>query len=373
MPRKKLQMKLQMKRNFVGFALIAILGVGCQSAQKIGKNTSADELNFPGYGSDRTPASAGTIIETVLKELRLIGTKSGAKAAEKSASGKFVAYVNTAIRTSQDADVIALRREVTAERKAVLGKKFKSGVDDVLTEEDMKRLPERVQGQLAAKFLKSEAAKDLPSLNVLRSKVDSEIASMAASDVKGLKGNAKLLATETGDASGFNAKSGNAVAKDAAKQSESYRILIKSLDTLVDNEATAEGKAEVTVLVKRARIAAGKVYQLSGLSHLMPETCQNLDLAALREYVKLLDEIEAELKTFPIDRATGRVKCINVAEITVYVAAKFQERLGRIGLSALVAVEEMSVCNYLSPETAPVSRKVASASHGKVPERPACK
>lgn len=361
---------LQVRKSLIGIALSAIVFVGCQSAQKTAEMDASDEaLNFPGYGSDRNPASAGTIIEMVLKEMRLVGSKAGAKAGEKAASGKFVAYVNAAIRTSKDADVIALRKEVIAERKAALGKKFKSGVDDVLTEEDMKRLPDRVQGELAAKFLKSEAAKDLPSLNALRTKVDSEIASMAGSDVKGLKGKAKLLSNETGDASKFNSK----VGKVSAKESESYQILIKSLDKLVDNEATEAGKAEVRVLVKKARIAAGKVYQLSGLSHLMPETCQNLDLPALREYVKLLNEVEAELKTFPIDKATGRVKCANVAEITVYVAAKFQERLGRLGLTALVAVEEMSVCNYLSPETAPASRKIASESGGKIPDRPACK
>jgi len=361
---------LQVRKSLIGIALSAIVFVGCQSAQKTAEMDASDEaLNFPGYGSDRNPASAGTIIEMVLKEMRVVGSKAGAKASEKAASGKFVSYVNTAIRTSKDADVIALRKEVIAERKAAMGKKFKSGVDDALTEEDMKRLPERVQGELAAKFLKSEAAKDLPSLNALRSKVDSEIAQMAASDVKGLKGKAKLLTSESGDASKFNAKTG----KFVAKESESYQILIRSLDQLVENETTEAGKAEVRVLVKKARVAAGKVYQLSGMSHLVPETCQNLDRTALAEYVRLLNEIEAELKTFPIDKATGRVKCANVAEITVYVAAKFQERLGRIGMSALVAVEEMSVCNYLSPETGPVSRKVASDGGGKVPSRPACK
>lgn len=367
---------LRMKKNFMGIALLATLLVGCQTAQKAGNIT--DET-FPGYGSDRTPSSVTPIVEVVFKELRVIGSKAGAKAGEKNASKEFLTYLNSAVKTSKDPNVALFRDEIKAERKAAGASKKE--IDSIFTEEDLKRLPERVQGDLATKFVKAKAAKDMPSLSAFASKVESEYKNMASSDVRKVKGTSELLSTEKGNTSKFDARVGGAKAKFdpstggfTAESGDGYLKLRNKFDKIIGSQPTAELQNEARMASDKAMKSSGRIYKLTGMTHLVEETCDNLDLAALKEYGKLLEKIEGDIrKNYPIDRVTGRVKCTNIAEITAYVAAGFQEGLGRIGISAWVAVEEMSVCNYLNPKTAPASRGLASERGNKLGSHPACK
>lgn len=369
---------LRMKRNFIGLALLATLFVGCQTAQKADDANTAE--TFPGYGSDRAPSSVTPIVEAVFKELRVVGSKAGAKTAEKNASKEFLTFLNTSVMASNDPSVALFRKEIRAERKAAGANK--KTIDSLFSEEDLRRLPEHVQGELATKFVKAKAAKDMPSLSAFAAKVEGQYKAMAASDVRKVKGTSELLSTEKGNTSKFDARANasNQAKFDAStgafnkESGEGYLKLRNKFDEIIGSQPTAELQTEARLASDKALKSSGRIYKLTGMTHLVEETCDNLDLAALKEYGRLLEKIENDIrKNYPIDRATGRIKCTNVAEITAFVAAEFQEGLGRIGISAWVAVEEMSACNYLNPKTATASRGLASERGNKLGAHPACK
>ncbi len=376
---------LRMKNGLVGFAVVASILSGCQSAQKTSvgyDNVAEEDLNFPGYGSDRTPAGTTPIFDEVFKALRetsvIVGT--GAQRKTVSGSAELLRYINRldklAIKDasgnlSQISDLrqAKLAREMEEFRAGRRKTKPLKGRDDVLNEADVKGLSPEVQAKIARDFLQQKEFRDLAGLNAIRKKVDTEVAKLADSDAatNKLTGSQKqkLLTDSNGNTRDINAKIATNV-----ELSKQWNELKAGFATMAEQDAyfaSTEGK----LLINNTRKEAGRIYNLTGMSHLTGKTCENLNKEAMQEYYKLLRDMRIQFEKYT-DASGGRIKCKNVGEISAWVAAKFQERLGRTGVSAWTAVREMTVCEYIHPTTGTGARNLASARGSNLGSAPGC-
>jgi hypothetical protein len=340
---------LGMKKNFIGLAVLATLFTGCQTAQKNDFETvNLDEM-FPGYGSDRRPASVTPLLDEVYKALKGVKTAAHAGVAEKEAQAELLNYVNR-LRTPE---VAALKKETKGGR---------------ITKDDLARLLPETQAKIASDFLASRGLNKVQELRSIRAKVQDEMARIGGTDAR--TANAAMAAklkTSSG-AIDKNVKvrtMSDQVAKNGAV-SQDANVLNRSFKDLEEVLSASKSDADarrVKQKIFEARMAAGRVYDLTGDSHLIPETCNNLDEEVLPQYTRLLDDISDYFKKYSTKGEKGRwkmVSCKNKDEMTAYVAAKFQEVMGRRGPAALTAVKEMTFCNYLKPTVGNAADVLAS-------------
>jgi hypothetical protein len=369
-------------------AVVAGLLAGCQTAQKQDSYGNVDfDAMFPGYGSDRestrSPASAEPLFEMVLKELAKVKIAKISGGSTEVATKDFLRFINK----SKGPEVSRVKNEVFAELDAAARKEkgWKRAEDVKLDETTIKRVSESAQIEISGAYLRQKSMMDLPQLNALRDNVEKARFVAAGFDAKDFREaqNAKLLKDNTVQPGkqGFSEQTTRTVQQNsqniidgqikAGKLNASFNTLEKVLTEAARENGDA-GAKEVRKLIEDMKIAAGRVWQATGDSHLIPETCENLDVETLKSYTQLLRDIRKEFDSYP-KAENGRVKCSNIADITAWVAAKFQQSLGRRGVSAWTAVQEMTFCNYLKTDVATASRKMASINGGDVPEKVECK
>jgi hypothetical protein len=357
---------LRMNKNFIGLAVLATLLAGCQTAQINNddyKTVNLDEM-FPGYGADRRPANVTPILKEVHAALQGVKMAARAGATEVSAQKELLNYVNR-LRSE----------EVTALKQAKAASTGKDAKSVRLTAEDMSGLSASTQAKIAADFLSSKGLQDLPQLNAIRAKVQDEMARIGGTDARTADAAMAAKLKSSSAAIDKNVKMRNAQ-NSAAKNSSSLQVAFKDLEDVLVRAAAGEKEAvELRRELFALRKTAGEVWEVTGDSHLIPETCENLDATTLPQYRKLLADIRDEFRGFSKRGPDGRyqrIACKNKDEITAYVAAKFQDALGRRGVSALTAVQEMTFCNYLKTDVGNAARKLASVNGGVVSKAPDC-
>jgi hypothetical protein len=354
-----------MKKSFVGFALVASLLAGCQTAQKSNEyeTVNLDEM-FPGYGTDRRPANVTPLLDDVYKALANVSIAGKAGAKEVSAQAELLTYVNR-LRSEE---VRTLKRAKNPNAK---------NVDSVrLTKEDINGLSPTSQAKIASDFLSSKGLADLPQLNAIRAKVQDEMARVAGTDARASDRAMTEKLKASSAAVNKNVKMKNASETVSKNSTGSLQAAFKDLEDVLVRAAAGEKEAvELRRELFALRKTAGEVWEVTGDSHLIPETCENLDATTLPQYRKLLADIRDEFRGYAKKDGSGRyqrVACKNKSEITAYVAAKYQQALGRRGVSALTAVQEMTFCNYLKSDVADAARKLASVGGGDLPKAPDC-
>ncbi len=387
---------LKLKRDLAGLALLATLFAGCQTAPKNNAVTDASSYGVTGedldssyYGDSAARGVAG-IGDPIFKELfnafREEAVRTAFTAMKRDVSSEFVTYVNRNSLRIGEVDALKDAKFAAAERdwKAAVARGEKSerprrGIADRLGEEDLNGIDAVQQAKIAKAFMDEKKLTDLPGLSKVYSKVDAQVKALAKVDpkAKALTGEmqAKLLTEQAANSKNIDGKIASNV--EMAK-------LEKEVDAILEKMKAGDPNfkgwgPEARDWVKSARLDTAKIYRYSDgkLKNFTVQTCDNLTPDALKRYSDLLHDIRQELddvaKAKGIDpKFPHALPCKNIPEITAWIAAKFQAGLGRTGLTAFSAVEEMSICHYLAPETAPASRKIAAANKGVVETEVRC-
>lgn len=374
---------LRMKKNFIGLALVASVLAGCQTAPKdtafedvkVDESTDFDAM-FPGYGSDRRPASN---LEPIFKELfeALSAASKGTHKFSKSGNNlrtQFVRFANN--WKGEGADQLEVLRN--SKRAGLTKKQRLAPGADVLTEKELEGLTGTVQARIADAFLTETRLKDYPSLSGVASKTREAVASLGKADATSGTSNSmnKLMTVNRpGAISAADQARVDKIIEKNQRLAESLNEAFNSMGEVDPHFKSPDGKN----MILQTKLKAGKLYRLTGDSHLLPSTCENLvgdKGAALKAYNDMFDNILKDLDDakLPKDPKTGRILCKNMAEMTAWSVAKYQStKLGRTGLAAWTAVQEMTFCNYIKEDTAGAARKLASANNGDLGKMPECK
>jgi hypothetical protein len=339
--RNNLREERFMKKNWVvGFALVATLMSGCQTAQK---SAALDEsfLDIPSnYGSDRTPAG-NPIAEQLAKIFKARGETGASemKALISELNKEKGAFAN-------DAELKAFR------------KKYGN-----VTEENFSSLDSALSASIIENLAK------LPRFRTLIS-YDASFKNLAAQAKTILAKGSKSGVEESKAVNAFS-KTGLLNAGNKAEQmGKTYdpKVLERYYQRTIYEQAIKENALYATTEGKEALLGALKkakeYHELTGRSIITVETCRNLDVAATRKYTELLDEHVASARKY------GKA----CPELEAWVAARFQMSLGREGIGAWTAAEELAICGTETPETGRAARSLASKYQGRVPnDPPKCK
>lgn len=340
---------LRINKKFITLAIAGAIAastlVGCQTAQKT-DYTSVDvtEAEFGAdYGADRTLASGDVILREVQKVL--VGIKTVAKTAEPemAANREILAFLNRNTDT-----------ELTSFRKKY-GK---------ITNENMDAIPVDVQARMAkAIAAQKKYSAYAGNFSTVGAKADAALARVGkGAESAGKASNPKLLTSGFSGAAPASAKS--ATTEVGAELIQAYKELVKADPKF----GTAEGKA------LRNRILRNSIEykNLTGRTIVVPEGCNSFDYEGAFKYDELLTDMNKEIKEFSRG-SDGKIACKNFPEIEAWITAKFQEGLGRMGMSAHLAVQEMVPCKLVKDDVAPASRQLASENKGALGKKPSCK
>lgn len=385
---------LKMRKYLVGLAIGATLFAGCTTAPKSDVatdfNISQEDMDASYASGDasetgRKPASVGPILSELSKALKASAVSTAFREAGKEArdiSQELITFVNR-IDTPQ---ITKLKNEKfsAAEKKwKDAGSPAESrpmrGRADRLEGTDFNKINVEDQARIAKQFMDEKALKDFPSLKGIYKRVDDEVKRLATADAtkNNLSGDmkAKIAADQYGNTRNIHEKvdANASIAKMEAEVEEVITLLAKNDPAFNAAEARARAK---TILIE-TRKDSGRIYQLTGnVRSFTVKTCDNLSLDALDRYGQLLKEIREELEKYEMytdAKGYKRLACKNGASIAAWAAGKFQERLGRTGLAALIAVEEMSICSFLDTNVSKASQEMRIANKGVLPpDAPKC-
>lgn len=385
---------LKMRKYFIGLALVATLFAGCKTAQKSDFasdwNISQEDMDASYAATDaseasRNPASLGPILSELSKALQAAPiTKAFATAGKESRniSQELVTFVNR-IDSPQ---ITKLKNEkfAAAEKKwkaagSPADSRPQRGRADRLEGNDFNKINVDDQARIAKQFMDEKALKDFPSLNGIYKKVDAEVTRLAKADATktNLTGDmkTKIETDQFGNTRNIHDKvNANASAAKLEAEVEEVIALLAKNDPAFN---AADARATAKKILVEARKDSGRIYQLTGnVRSFTIKTCDNLSLDALDRYGQLLKEIREELEKYEMftdAKGYRRLACKNGASIAAWAAGKFQERLGRTGLAALIAVEEMSICNFLDANVSKASQDLRVANKGVLPpDAPKC-
>ncbi|MBC7386999.1 MAG: hypothetical protein H7301_12670 [Cryobacterium sp.] len=323
------------KKNFMAFAVVTAVLAGCQTTQK---QYTAEEIDVPGYGADRVPASnPGDGIKSLIRvEESLRGVKVGAKAVAGAEVPRFYQWLNSQPKTP--AMEAALK-----------------GTGRKITSENVDLIPAAEQARLASAFLKQSRYKDMPALSSLREQVNADVARV---------GNSKFAEAKTGllsTGTGFGQSGTNATVKKPSIKLSDLLDQIKASDPSL---STAEG----TAAIRELGVEVAAQYKNTGISFITPNTCKEMGgLEGVRSYTKMVRMMNKEVAG--MSKAEGAVACAR--SLDAFAAVNFQGELGRSipqGVAARAVQEMASPCDYIPEE---IGQAVKALPEGN--RRPACK
>ena len=366
---------LKMRTQIAGFAMVAAMFVGCSTTSKQA-STSVDELLHEDTEVDvgRFPASEGGPVGTLVKYLKE-STNGDQKAAE------YLKTLNERFGKTKD----------FKEYRANYGKK--------MDEAGLAGLSPDLEKSILRDFL--DNAKAYRSLGVLETEAKdahvaatNALATIVGEGAEGLKtskhsfGDAKdggLLSVDrkgTGGSARGTRTDGGAISARNATEHNANNSLKQIYNQMVDPntaEFTAFKGADGNRLAVKMVSDEKEFRSLTKRSALNAEMCKDFDEATAKSYNKLQEELLADVKANADSyeevvngKAIKRYKSCD--ELEAWAMARFQVGLGRQGIAAWTAVEEMGVCKTARTDHADAARKYASENDGAVPEKaPKCK
>lgn len=387
---------LKMRTQIAGFAMVAAMFVGCSTTSKQA-STSVDELLHEDTEVDvgrftatedggrigRSPAEIGPIAK-LIEHLR--GTTNG-----DTKAAKYLKTLN---------ERFGKMKEFTDHSTGGLGKKHDPMYGSKMDEAGLAGLSNDLQKQIVRDFLNNaDAYLGLGTLEteVKEAKVAAEEAlgsirnggidgaklspkdpyrnvhdgGRLSVDWKGREGSPRGVRTDGGAISARNATEHNA--NNSLKQ-----IYNQMVDPNTAEFTAFKGPDGNRLAVKM--VTDEKEFRtMTKRSALNAEMCKDFDEATAKSYNKLQEELIADVK----NNADSYEEVVNgktikryksCAELEAWAMARFQVGLGRQGIAAWTAVEEMGVCKTARTDHAEAARKYASENEGKIPEKaPKCK
>lgn len=378
---------LKMNKSLVGMTVATALLAGCSTASKnnFADTTplTMDEINSSFYtdGGERSLASFGEPFAELLKLARTSAVKAASKSANRSIEKELLTFVNRV--ETKEVQALKEAKFAAAESKwkaagSNPAERPQRGRADALDANDIEKLAADDQARIVKQFMENKKWKEFPQLSGIYNKVDARVKELLAADAAkngGLsKDMEKTLAQKQANNSKFMHDAVGANASYAELRNQAREMVEKmGKDNADFNTAAAKAEAEALVLNARknnAYIMRATGGKMGGLKNFTVNSCDGMTMEGLQKFDELLADVRKGIEEFPVNRE-GRIACKNFDEIAAFAAAKFQEKLGRTGLSALVAVEEMTFCHYLDPKVGGGAKNLQKKGKGAL-VKPEC-